>query len=492
MYSSDRHQGDKDVVGNSPDWDNEDTYTKGGPGGHHEGGQGGNHGGGQGGNHGGGPGGNHGGEQGGNHGGGQGGNHGGEQGGNHGGGQGGNHGGGQGGNHGGGHDGGHEGGQGGGHHGGGHGDDDGDDDWQNHPGQNHGGHPPPHDPIDPAFPTGLLQTTPEELAKIERQAHGSLPDGPLPAVGSLAVDTVDSLRLIAFQEIFEVFYFSTLIDKIQRGAEGFKMEDQGQKAKLLANLKAILAQEELHAINANILLENQGVGRIHPCQYKFPAENLNDAIALASTFTDLVLGALQEVEENLAANDVALIRPVASVIGQEGEQNGYFRFFNDKIPSELPFLTTATREWAWSALNQNFIVPSSCISSDINSIPYESFPKLTVEYKELEQSLKSTDINFSFKIPAGSTLSDYGSQANNLSGLKLVFINQQNTPVVGEIQGVEVEGPTVTFSALFDYKSGTFGNGLTIAVLVPADTITNDPRVVSGATVFGPALIDIN
>ncbi|CAG8974458.1 hypothetical protein HYALB_00004154 [Hymenoscyphus albidus] len=280
--------------------------------------------------------------------------------------------------------------------------------------------------------------------------------------------------------------------KIQRGAEGFKVEDQGQKAKLLANLKAILAQEELHAINANTLLENQGVGRIHPCKYKFPAENLNDAIALASKFTDLVLGTLQEVEENLAANDVALIRPVASVIGQEGEQNGYFRFYNDKVPSELPFLTTATREWAWSALNQNFIVPSSCTSSDINSIPYTSFPKLTVDYKELQQSLKPTDINFSFKIPAGSTLSDYGSQADNLSELKLGFINQQNTPVEGEIQGVEVEGTTVTFSALFDYKSGTFGNGLTIAVLVSTNTTTTDPRVVSGSTVFGPALIDIN
>jgi hypothetical protein len=54
--------------------------------------------------------------------------------------------------------------------------------------------------------------------------------------------------------------------------------------------------------------------------------------------------------------DIGLIRGVASVIGQEGEQNGFFRFKADKIPSAVPFLTTSTREFAFSTLNQNFVL----------------------------------------------------------------------------------------------------------------------------------------
>jgi hypothetical protein len=41
---------------------------------------------------------------------------------------------------------------------------------------------------------------------------------------------------------------------------------------------------------------------------------------LASTITDVVLGTLQDIETKLAMNgDFGLVRPVVSVIGQEGE-----------------------------------------------------------------------------------------------------------------------------------------------------------------------------
>ena len=89
--------------------------------------------------------------------------------------------------------------------------------------------------------------------------------------------------------------------------------------------------------------------------------DFNSSIKLAATFTSLVLGTLQDVIEIFAERgDVPLTVGVASVVGQEGEQEGWYRLLQGKVPSELPFLTTSTREFAFNALNQNFIVPGSC------------------------------------------------------------------------------------------------------------------------------------
>jgi hypothetical protein len=68
-----------------------------------------------------------------------------------------------------------------------------------------------------------------------------------------------------------------------------------------ANLNAILAQEELHALNANGALQHcNGNDRpIQNCNYIFPPTSFDDAIALDSTFTNVVLGTLQDVATNL-------------------------------------------------------------------------------------------------------------------------------------------------------------------------------------------------
>ena len=94
---------------------------------------------------------------------------------------------------------------------------------------------------------------------------------------------------------------------------------------VLSILNIVLAQEELHELNANgafKLFTNQ---TIKPCEYIFPVATFNDSIALASTFTDVVLGTLPDIQTVFADNqDNGLIRGVGSVIGQEGEQNGVY------------------------------------------------------------------------------------------------------------------------------------------------------------------------
>ena len=119
-------------------------------------------------------------------------------------------------------------------------------------------------------------------------------------------------------------------------------------------------QEELHALDANNALAHVGYDPIEPCQYTFPVQDFDSALVLATTFTDVVLGTLQDVVERFAlGGDFALTRHVASIIGQEGEQQGWFRVMQGKVPSELPFLTTSDLNFAFTAI-QSFVVPGTC------------------------------------------------------------------------------------------------------------------------------------
>ena len=80
-------------------------------------------------------------------------------------------------------------------------------------------------------------------------------------------------------------------------------------------LTTIMAHEELHTLNANVALKHFGIQPIQPCQYTFPASDFKFAVALASTFTDVVLGTLQDIETKLAMNgDFGLVRLVASEV----------------------------------------------------------------------------------------------------------------------------------------------------------------------------------
>lgn len=146
-----------------------------------------------------------------------------------------------------------------------------------------------NNPLGNNFPTPAAS----QIAAIETQAHGSLPNGPPPPTPH--ADTLTSLRLIAFNELFEVAYFTELLNLIKSKADGF-WDDSKDMSFIIDALTAVQAQEELHALNANgALTKFDPKGPVQPCQYNFPVNNLDDAIALASTFTDVVLGTLQDV-----------------------------------------------------------------------------------------------------------------------------------------------------------------------------------------------------
>ena len=91
-----------------------------------------------------------------------------------------------------------------------------------------------------ATPHGPPSPNAAQLAHSEATAGGSLPDGPLPT--SLKQPGITILQLIALNELFEVAYFTDLLDNVSKGIHGY---DAGaiaplDKGYLVQSLTAIL------------------------------------------------------------------------------------------------------------------------------------------------------------------------------------------------------------------------------------------------------------
>ncbi|KAL6251427.1 hypothetical protein RBB50_001636 [Rhinocladiella similis] len=344
--------------------------------------------------------------------------------------------------------------------------------------------PPPAGPPAPlksgnpfSFPlsNGFPNLSPEQLNATEIQAHGTEPNGGAPT--GLAADDLTSIRLIAFNEIFEVAFFTDLLFNITTNVPGFTIDDHNTRQLVINAITAIQAQEELHADNANKILVANSQDPIQACQYKFPSATLSDALAFAKTFTDVVLGTLQDVQLHLANNnDDGVVPVIGSVIGQEGEQNGFFRFFAGLVPSELPFLTRSSREFAFSVLNQAVVVPGTCPNENLIDLPI--FLPLTVNTSPIQPK----DQTLSFSVPV--------DKSSPPAGLSLVYINSQNVPIVEKIENAQVVDGVATFDAFFPYNENLL-NGLTIAALTNSSGPFTSAEDVAKVTIAGPGLIEI-
>lgn len=229
-------------------------------------------------------------------------------------------------------------------------------------------------------------------------------------------------------------------------------------------------------MDANNALSHFNIEPIEPCHYTFPVDNFDAAVLLASTFTDVVLGTLQDVVERFAiAGDFGLSREVSSIIGQEGEQQGWFRIMQGKAPSELPFLTTSDLNFAFTAL-QNFVVPGTC--PNVNTIPLETFEPLNFIDTP---TAKTKDIKVSF----------VDNHHTNESSLWITYINQQNLPIVEPLRVVSRDEDDIIAEALFPYEAHEM-NGLTIAAVTSTEGPFLNAYSVAKNTLAGPGLIIIN
>jgi len=314
-----------------------------------------------------------------------------------------------------------------------------------------------------------------QLKKIQTAAGGSLPNTPLP--NKLTDSGALTLQLIALNEIFEVAYFNELINNITSGVKGYECKGMDTKYALKA-LTAIRNQEELHAIGANAILSNAGREPIKPCKYQFPVNTYESAIALAATFTDLVLSVLPLAQTTFATDggqETGLIQLVGSIIAQEGEQDGWFRYVQGKNPSAAPFLTASNPAFAFTAL-QSFIVPGSCPNIENLKKNIPTFGALTVVSGPAD---KDTTTTFSV---AGSVDAHKNS---------IVYLSGQNAPVTVPIYHVSKRHGQTYFQAEFPFSSDSFAKGLTVAALVKGTKKFASNAAVAAATVYGPGLIEI-
>ena len=118
------------------------------------------------------------------------------------------------------------------------------------------------------LPSGFPTVDNSTLRSIEQRAHGTLPNGALPT--SLSDTSVTVLQLIAFNEIFEVAFFTNLIQNVTNNVRGYQIDSPVLKNLVLNTLQAVQAQEELHFLGANGILASAGRTQIDPCSYVFP------------------------------------------------------------------------------------------------------------------------------------------------------------------------------------------------------------------------------
>ncbi|PWN44646.1 putative sexual development protein [Ceraceosorus guamensis] len=329
---------------------------------------------------------------------------------------------------------------------------------------------------------GFPNPDPQALASIQKQAGGSLPNTPLPT--ELKADSIQTLQVIATNEIFEVAYFSSLLKNVTNNVEGYTDFAGQSREYVIASLKAIRAQEELHAIGANAILSSAGAKTIGACEYKFPVSDFKSAVVLANTFTDLVLGALQGASKTFAVDGgqsaEGLVSLLGSIIGQEGQQDGAYRLIQKKVPSSSPFLTAASGALAFNAVAQMFIVPDSCgPNSNVSSIGVPSFDKLSLA-KGVKPSSSSTSLKFTT------------NTKTDLNGAHLAYISGQNKPVVVAVKNVNKQGSSTTFEASFPFEKKNFSNGLTVAALVKNNGPFADSAAVTNSTFAGPGLIVVD
>lgn len=234
-------------------------------------------------------------------------------------------------------------------------------------------------------------------------------------------------------------------------------------------------QEELHMLSANLALENVGVEPILPCEYVFPVSSYFEAIVFITKVTDLVMGTLQAVIKRFAmGGDFDLAHIIASVIGNEGEQTGWYRMQQGRIPSELPFLTASALSFAFTAI-QGVTVPGTCPNKDtIPLMTYEPLHILTPPCPE------TTTITVAFEL-------DELDEESSAGGLWMTYINQQNFPIVVPLE-IDSADDVIIAEALFPYDEHLM-NGFTLAAVTRSPGPFENAEDVAEATIAAPGLI---
>ncbi|KAL8662360.1 MAG: hypothetical protein Q9168_008269 [Polycauliona sp. 1 TL-2023] len=364
-------------------------------------------------------------------------------------------------------------------------------------------------PLLDGFPT----PTPAQLLQIQKLAGGSLPNSPLPS--TLTKDEAATLKLLAHNEIYEVAFFSELLTNISTAVPGYGPDDTAphNRTLLIKQIEAIKNQEELHAIAANAFLVSAKQQPIAPCRYVFPVSNFNNAILFAQVFTDLALATIPAVQLLFGrdrGNASRNVLTIGSILGQEGQQDGFFRATQGKTPSAAPFLTGSTASIAFNALRK-LIVEDSC-PQPLSTVGLPEWTSLNV--LDADFAINNIDLNYQLISPEPSwpnwivsnpitkngSLSfltsglDFSSNLDRPGTFSLVYLSGQNKPVAVPVTDYDYFPPGwgQNWRAAFPFEKEGFSNGLVIVILAKGPGPFANADAVAAAANRGPILIEMN
>lgn len=255
----------------------------------------------------------------------------------------------------------------------------------------------------------------------------------------------------------------------------------------------------MHAYNANDAVRHFTRGsHIFPCTYIFPTTTFASAIAFAQTFTDLYIGLLTNIQQRTArsldpSSSHPIIYVLAQALGQEGQQSGWFRALQGKPPSAEPFLTSSTRDFAFSWL-QRWVVPGSCPS--LEDIPLKRFPPLDVVVVVGGGGGPTTTGPVTLRVPG-----EVDANAQSVA-----FVNGALVPTVvpfevtgraaaaadyGMGMGTGTTVVTTEIVAEFPFARNVM-RGMTLAAVVWNGPVLVTAEDVADATVYGPAVMEVD
>lgn len=94
-------------------------------------------------------------------------------------------------------------------------------------------------PLEFPLPDGFPNPSPSQLASIQKQAGGTLPNGPLPT--SLKTAAIITLQLLSNNELFEAAFFNELLNNVTSNAPGYDVTALDPPLDRDYTLKAITA-----------------------------------------------------------------------------------------------------------------------------------------------------------------------------------------------------------------------------------------------------------
>ncbi|PQE13924.1 late sexual development protein [Rutstroemia sp. NJR-2017a BBW] len=288
------------------------------------------------------------------------------------------------------------------------------------------------------------------------QAGGGVPGGPLPET-SFTPNAVQLFKVANFIENIESAFFAQVLQSLGKD-ETFNAPARDGRS--IANVTSqIAAQELVHIATVGGLLGAVGQPSVPACATVVGVSDTNDFLAKSNVITSASIGVIISLISTLATTDAPLVRPLASILSTESQQDTFFRMTGNNTPSAAPFNTGLSTTFAYN-IALNLVDPRSCPQL----MPLPILPSLNLTSPIMTATsppTPPTSITFNATdVPLGKNL--YIGWVNQVN--PIVYTN---VTVKGGVGSVDVpKGLTgMTFAALTAQMMETTVDGLSNATL---------------------------